>query len=76
MLSWPEHLRINASVYCEMPVNKTKRKRELVREKTLNDKAVYSLRHKDMNLENVCYCQPTVELRIKPTFCYYKAKYI
>lgn len=33
MLSWPEHLMITASVYGEMPVNKTKRKRELVREK-------------------------------------------
>lgn len=26
------------------------------------DNTAYSLRHKDMNLENFCYCQPKAEL--------------
>lgn len=29
------------------------------------DNTAYSLRHKDMNLENFCYCQPKAELQIK-----------
>lgn len=47
---------ITARVYYEISVNKTKTNRQLAKEKTLDDNAMYCLRHKDMNLENFYYC--------------------